>query len=146
MREYNYDPRPTVEDHHHIRELIESQEKRVADRTYHQNRAKALEERMSDIKAAPGKDTKMFYCEPCGKDFIAESVKEVEKDWSNPNQYIAFYRSKCFNGHWCMRHITDTHQDRYFAKSKVVAQNRGIHSIDILQPFQTGYQLAFGKK
>lgn len=146
MREYEAIPRPTIEDHFHIRELIEIQEKRAADRTYHKDRQKAQEERMSDIKAEPSKATKHFYCTDCSKDFVAEAIKEVEVDWSNTAQYIAFYRSKCFCGKWAQRLITDKFRDEYWFKSKKVAQDRGTHHNDLVQSFETNYQLLYGKR
>lgn len=146
MRHYDYDPRPTVEDHHHIRELIETQSKRATDRTYHQDRKKAQEERMNDIKSGSVKATKHFYCTDCRKDFVAEAIKEVEVDWSNTAQYIAFYRSKCFCGKWAMRLVTDKFRDEYWFKSKKVAQDRGVHHNDLVQSFESNYQLLYGKK
>lgn len=144
MREYG--PKPLIEEHYHIRELIDAQDKRAKDRTYHQDRQKAQEEHMSEIKAAPPKETKHFYCTDCQKDFVAEAVKEVEIDWSNSSQYIAFYRSKCFCGTWAQRLITDKLKDSYWFKSKKVAQDRGTHHNDLVQSFETGFNLLFGKK
>ena len=146
MRRALYAPKPEIENHHYIQDLISSQEKRVADRTYHQDRIKQNEERDQDINAAPMKDTKPFYCEKCKKDFMGEAIKQVEVDWSNTNQHIAFYRSKCFCGKWCMRLITDKNSDRYWFKSKKVAQDRGNHFQDLIQGFETNYQLLYGKK
>ena len=146
MNDYYSVPRPRVEYHHQIRDLIETQDKRALERDDFRQRRKSLYEREEDIKAAKGKETKAFYCDGCKKDFIGEAIKQVETDWSNTNQQVAFYRTKCFCGKWCLRHITDIHQDRYFAKSKIVSQNRGKHMMDVLQPFQTGYELAWGKK
>jgi len=146
IRNYENTPRPLVEEHYHIRMLFESQEKRAADRTSHRDREKAREERESDIKAAKGKELKAFWCDTCKTDFLAEALKEVEVDWSNPAQNIAFYRTKCFKGHWCQRLITDTHKDNYFFRSKKVCQDRGKYSADIVQPWETNYQLLYGRK
>lgn len=138
-------PRPLVEDHYHIQELIAAQERRTDDRTRYQERAKQLAERMDDIKAAKAKDTKAFWCKTCRQDFMAESIKEVEADWTNPAQYVAFYRTKCFKGHWCMRLITDTHKDGYFTRSRAVALGRGTYYADTLQPHETGFNLLYKK-
>ncbi len=138
---YEANPRPVIEDHYHIRELIEAQQKRADDRTYHQDRIKLSEEREKDIKNAPFKETKPFYCETCKEDFMSEAIKQVDS-WSP----IAFYKTKCFKGHWCIRHITDRVKDRYFFKSKRVAIDRGKAFADMLQPFQTNYNLMYGHK
>lgn len=145
MRELDYAPKPLVEEHVHIRELIETQEKRAADRTYHQDRIKNLEERNKDINTAPGKETKPFYCSRCKKDFVGEAIKQVEEDWS-ANQRIAFYKTKCWRGHWCIRLITDRLRDSYFFKSKRVAFDRGKAFEDMIQPFETNYELLYSKK
>lgn len=144
MRDYDATPRPEIENHWHIRELIEAQEKRAADRTYHQDRIKAAEECIKEIKDAPGKETKPFYCEICKDDFIGEAIKQVESDWTS-NQNIAFYKTKCFRGHWTMRLITDRLRDRYFFKSRRIAQDRAKHANDLLQSHQTGYNLLYKK-
>lgn len=145
MREYEATPRPTIEEHHHIRELIETQEKRAADRTYHKDRIKSLEDRENDIRLAPSKETLPFYCEQCDEDFVAEAIKQVEEDWS-ANQRIAFYKTQCWRGHWCIRLITDRLRDGYFFKSKRVAFDRGKGFEDMLQPFETNYELMYSKK
>ena len=145
MRRALYAPKPEIENHHYIQDLINAQEKRVADRTYHQDRIKQNEERMSEIKAAATKETKLFYCTDCRKDFAAESIKQVEKDWSNMNQYIAFYKAKCPCGKWEMRLITDKNKDAYWYKSRRVASERGTHHNDLLQIFESNYNLLYGK-
>lgn len=142
---YEHTPRPNVEHHYHIQELIESQEKRTYDRTYHRDKAKNAQERNDLITDAKGKEMKAFWCETCKEDFLAESVKEVEIDWSCPTQYIAFYRTKCFKGHWCMRFITDTHRDAYWMRSKRVVQERGEHYQDTIQPHETGFNTLYKK-
>lgn len=143
---YEYIPRPNVEHHYHIQDLIEAQEKRTADRNSHRDRAKEQEEREQLIKDAKHKETKAFYCTRCKEDFIAESFKEIEIDWSCPTQNIAFYRSKCFKGHWCMRLITDTYKDSYWFRSRAVAMDKGNYSQDVIQPHETGFNLIYGKK
>lgn len=141
-----YGPRPLVEEHYHIQELINSQERRTDDREYYRNKAKEKEDRMGYIKDAKAKDLREFWCETCKEDFLAEAVKEVEIDWSCPTQYIAFYRTKCFKGHWCMRLITDRHKDAYWFKSKRVKADQGKHYADTVQPHETGFNLLYGKK
>lgn len=143
---YEQTPRPNVEQHYHIRELIEGQDKRAKDRSYHLDKQKERDERNQLIKDNKVKELVDFHCETCAEDFRGEAIKQVEVDWSNPMQNIAFYKSKCFKGHWCMRHITDRFRDAYWFKSKNVAKDRGKHHNDILQPFETGYNLLYGKK
>lgn len=101
---------------------------------------------MQDIKDAAPKIAKLFWCDACKEEFVAETIKEVEVDWSNTGHYIAFYRTKHFCGKWCMRNITESWLDRYFAKSKVVALNRGKYYADTLQPFETNYEMLYSKK
>lgn len=140
-----HSPRPLVEEHYHIQELIDAQEKRVDDREYHRTKEKNKQDRMDTIKDAKPKELKAFWCEVCKEDFLAETIKEVEEDWSCPAQYIAFYRSKCFKGHWCMRFITDSYRDPYWTKSRIVAEDRGKHYADTLQPYETGFNTMYKK-
>ena len=142
---FNHSPHPVVEDHYHIQELINAQERRSNDRAYHRDRAKRYAERMDDIKRAKPIELKPFWCTHCALDFAAEGIKEVERDWSNPTQYIAFYRSKHWCGAWCMRLITDVHKDGYFYRSKRVAIDKGKHYADTLQPFETGFNIMYKK-
>lgn len=143
---YEHTPRPEIERHYHIKELIERQEKRTEDRQYHRNRAKEKEERDKIIQDAKPYLRTDFWCERCNKDFIAFAHKQVEVDWSCPSQNIAFYKTKCRKGHWCIRLITDKHRDGYWSKSRNVARDRGKHYADTIQPFQTGFNLLYGKK
>lgn len=143
---YEQIPRPQVEDHPHIRFLIESQNRRALDRTYHQNREKELAARTAEIKDAPPLIVHDFYCHECRKDFKGIAVKQVEVDWNNKAQYIAFYRTKCWRGHWCMRLITDKLKDGYWTRSPVVSRDRGKHHGDLLQPGETGFELLYGRK
>lgn len=144
----NFDqtPHPLVEDHYHIQSLINSQEKRVQDRTYHRNRIKDLEDRESYVVDAKLMTVTDFWCDRCSKDFKAQAIKQVEIDWTNSKQSVAFYKTKCFNGHWCIRLISDRHKDKFWAKSKLVALDRGNHFEDTVQPFETNYNLLYGKK
>ena len=143
---YEHTPRPEVEQHYHIQHLIETQEKRSDDRTYHRNKAKALEERNELLKDAKRLALTDFWCDTCRIDFKALAWKQTEIDWSNPNQMIGFYKTKCWHGHWCMRLITDKHKDGFFIKSRAIARDRGKYYNDIIQPGDTGYQLLYGKK
>ncbi len=143
----NFDqtPHPLIEDHFHIQDLINAQEKRSADREYHRNRIKSLEDRdglIADSKPVALTD---FWCNECKEDFKAQAVKQVETDWTNSGQRIAFYKTKCFKGHWCIRLVTDRHKDGFWQRSKFVALDRGNHAIDVIQPFETNYNLVYGK-
>lgn len=142
---YEHTPRPLTESHPHIRELIERQDRRAQDRSYHQDRVKGLDDRNSYIKAAKKEDTLPFYCDECREDFFGDAVLQVELDWT-ANQSIAFYRTKCFKGHWVMRLVTDQHKDSYFFRSRVVARDRGLHADDTLQPWETNFNLIYGRK
>lgn len=140
-----YEPKPLIEEHYHINELINRQEKRVKERNESRQRIKDLEERDDDINKAQLFVLHNFWCNKCKKDFKATAIKQVEEDW-NANQRIAFYRTKCFNGHWCMRLITDKFKDGFNVKSKLLALDRGNHFNDIVQSFEEGYHLLYGKK
>lgn len=139
-------PKPLIEEHYHIQVLIEGQQKRVDDREDYRNRQKEGKDRLDSIKDAQLVAVTDFYCSKCREDFKSMSIKEVEIDWTCPSQNIAFYRSKCDEGHWCIRWVTDKNLDPYWMSSRAVARDRGLHSDAILQPFQTGYNLLYGKK
>lgn len=145
MRKYEQTPRPLIEDHYHIRELIEAQEKRHEDRVAGQNRQKARDERDLEIADAKQFDVKDFWCETCQKDFPSQAVKQVEEDW-NADQRIAFYKTKCWKGHWCIRLVTDKHKDGFYYKSRFMALDRGNHYADTVQPYETGFNMLYGKK
>jgi len=138
-------PHPLVEDHYHIRELIENQEKRSQDRTYHKDRIKNREEREEDIKSYEDKKVLDFWCDVCSIEFKSQALKQIEQDWNNLDQHIAYYKSKCWNGHWCIRLITDRYKDSYYKRSRVVANDRAKHIDDILQPHETGFNMLYGK-
>lgn len=143
---YDHIPRPLIEEHYHIRELIERQDKRSQDRSYHQQKIKDKEERTLLIKDSKRAVLTDFFCPLCKLDFKSVSFKQVEQDWSNMAQDIAFYRTKCFKGHWCIRHITDKLKDTFWMNSKAVAKDRGKHFKDIIQPFENNYNLLYGKR
>lgn len=142
----DHTPHPLIEDHYHIRSLIEGQEKRSADRTFHRDRIKDGEERDSLIADNKGMTLTDFWCDRCSLDFKAQAVKQVEVDWTNSRQSVAFYKTKCFNGHWCVRLITDRHKDGFWQKSKLVSLDRGNHHNDTVQPHETGFNMLYGKK
>lgn len=146
MSNYDHTPRPEIEQHYHIKELIEGQEKRTEDREYHRAIAKERAERDDLIKDSKPVAMTEFYCDICKQDFKGQAVRQIEVDWSNSTQRIAFYKNKCDKGHWCQRLITDKHRDAFWSKSKLVALDRGNHSNDLLQSYQTGHALLYGKK
>ncbi len=146
MSKYEEIPRPLVEEHYHIRELIEGQEKRTADRNYHRQKQKDLQDREDYIIDSKLVTITDFYCVKCGKDFKAQSIRQIETDWSNPKQRIAFYKTKCEQGHWNIRLITDRNKDPFFFKSKLLAKDRANHMLDIMQPDQIGYKTLYGYK
>jgi hypothetical protein len=139
-------PKPLIEEHYHIEELIASQEKRSDERQYHRDKAKSLEERQKLIE-----DSKMvvatdFHCAFCRGDFKCTVVLQVENDWSNPKQSIAFYKGKhkkC--GNWCIRLVTDKQKDGFFIRSRMMMLEQGKYHNDLLQPHETGFNLLYGK-
>lgn len=139
-------PHPEIENHYHIRELIDAQEKRHKDREFHRNKQKELEDRESYITDSKPVTVTDFWCDKCKEDFKGQAVRQIEVDWSNTSQHIAFYKTKCFKGHWCQRLITDRHKDGFFQKSKLLVLDRGNHAADIVQPWETNYHLLYGKK
>lgn len=137
-----YDP----EGHYHIRSLIEGQEKRSSDRQYFIDKAKTLEEREDMIKQAQIMELMDFACPVCHEDFSCVCPKQVESDWNNSAQRIAFYKGKhkkC--GTWCIRLITDKHLDPYFTRSKKVKADRSKYHDDLVQPNEEGYVMLYGK-
>lgn len=143
---YDDIPRPEIENHFHIRELIEAQEKRSDDRNYHRNKEKEKAEREDLIKDSKWLTLTDFYCDKCREDFKSQAVKQVEIDWSCDTQNIAYYKSKCSKGHWCQRLITDRHRDGFWTRSRLMVLDRGNHSADIIQPHETNFHLLYGKK
>ncbi len=141
-----YGPKPLVEEHYHIQELIDAQEKRSDDRQYHRDRVKNTEERQKLIDDARMVVATDFHCHRCREDFKQMAVLQVELDWSNLNQSIAFYKGKhrkC--GNWCIRLVTDKQRDGFWVRSRAVAIDRGTHHADLIQPHETGFNLLYGK-
>lgn len=143
---YEHTPRPEIENHFHIRELIEAQDKRANDRTYHRDKDKAKQERNLLIKDSKPIEILDFICFKCKEEFKSMSVKEVEIDWTCPTQYIAFYKAKCNKDHWCIRYITDKLNDPFWMNSARLAKDRDTYHKDIIQPHETNYNLLYGKK
>ncbi len=143
MRDYS--PKPLVEQHYHIQDLINAQEKRVSDRNYHRNQEKERADREDTINKAQLFVMTDFWCDKCKQDFKSQSIKEIEQDWYS-GQRNAFYRSKCDKGHWCIRLITDKLKDGFWMKSTAIAKDRGKHFADLLQPGETNYNMLYGKK
>lgn len=145
LMRYEHTPRPEVEHHFHIRDLIEQQEKKAKDRTYHREFADAKEERRKVMEDSLEYTTMDFWCNDCREDFKANAVREIEQDWTNPRQFIGFYKTKHWCGKWCLRHITDKNRDAYWFKSKAVRVDRAKGHNDLIQPFESGYNLLYGK-
>ncbi len=141
----DHTPHPLIEDHYHIRELIEAQEKRHDERLYSRDKAKAKQEREELIADAKRLVLTDFWCDRCKEDFKGMAWKQVVQDWYTDSR-SAFYKTKCFKGHWCIRLITDKYKDGFFVKSRKLAHERGKYHNDIIQPGDTNYQLLYGKK
>lgn len=142
----SYEPKPLIEEHYHIQELIRGQNKRAEDRSYHRDKQKEKDERDNLIKEAKVVVVIDFWCEDCSKDFKSMAIKQFEVDWSNPSQNIAFYKTKCDCGNWCIRLVTDKHKDAFWTKSKQLAYERGRHYADTIQPHETNFNLLYGRK
>lgn len=138
--------KPLIEEHYHIEHLIETQQKRSEDRQYHKDRIAALEEReklIADAKRIVHTD---FHCSRCRKDFTANAILQVEIDWANETQRIAFYKTKhreC--GNWCIRLVTDKASDAFWVRSRRVVRERQDFHNDLVQPHETGFNLLYGK-
>ena len=140
-REYESVPRPEVESHYHIKDLILGQEKRTEDRKRHQDVEKNRD--VFDKVVGGFKDRELldFYCKTCRRDFAGRSQKQLDS-WAD----IAYYKIKHTCGTWAIRHITDRERDPYFYNSRIIARQRGSHFTDLLQPFENNFNLIHGKK
>jgi len=136
-------PKPLVEHHYHIEELIDRQQKRHDDRTYDREYKKSLYELNKDIQEAKMMAATEFLCTSCHTEFKGVAVKQISEQFDG--SYIAFYRHKCDCGKFCIRYITDKHKDPYWTRSKVVAMDKGKHYKDMLQPHETGFTLLYNK-
>lgn len=139
-------PKPLIEEHYHIRELIDRQDARVRDKEFHREREKQKGERDAIIADTKLIDRKEFFCRRCKKDFIGVARLQIEEDWNGLDQRIAFYKTKCFCGTWCIRLVTDKERDPYWRMSELVRADRANHASDLLQPFEEGFNLLYGKQ
>lgn len=137
----DHTPHPVIEDHYHIRELIAGQEKRVADRTRHREIEKQRDASLKDIAGFKDIELLDFYCPHCDLDFIARAKKQIDS-WAP----IAYYKTKHRCGTWCIRHITQRDKDPYFYRSKKVARQRAENYKETIQPFETGFNMLYGKR
>lgn len=142
----NHGPKPLVEEHYHIRELIDRQDARVKDRNRHDEIKKEKGNRDDIIRDAKTVDRKEFFCSKCRKDFMGVAQLQVEEDWNGEDRRSAFYKTKCFCGKWCVRLVTDRERDPYWRESVAVKMDRTAGANDLLQPFEEGYNLLYGKK
>lgn len=138
---YDHTPRPEVERHYHIKELIETQEKRSEERARLNEIEKRRDQNLKDIAGFKDIELLDFWCDRCKVDFIGRAKKQIDS-WAP----IAYYKIKHMCGTWTMRHITDRFRDLYFFKSKKVALDRGKAFVDTIQPFESGYNMVYGKK
>lgn len=134
-------PHPEIENHYHIQDLINGQEKRTAIKVKHQEIEKKRDQVLKDIAGFKDIDFLDFYCKRCEKDFCGRAKKQVDS-WRN----IAYYKLKHRCGNWCIRHITNREKDPYYYYSKKVAKDRGDNYKNLIQPFESGFNLLYGKK
>lgn len=139
----NHSPKPLIEEHYHIQELIERQNKRSEERTYFQEKIKIGEERIKEISDAKLMAQADFLCLKCGDEFKGVAVRQVEVPFNGPP--IAYYKHKCDKGHWCMRYITDKWKDPYWIRSKAVFRDKGKNFKDTIQPSEEGFNLLYKK-
>lgn len=86
----------------------------------------------------------IFYCKECKKDYFPKRVVKVEQnDWNTGGKF-RFWRSKhC--GVWNARLISQKIHDKFFIKSPSVCRDRRINKNDLIQPFETGFNMLYGK-
>ncbi len=137
---FDQSPHPLIEDHYHIQELIQAQQKRANDRTKYQNQKKQEDSFRNTTAGFKDIEVLDFWCDTCGRDFVARAAKQVDS-W----QELAYYKTKHRCGTWAIRHITDRVWDAYFFRSKKVAYDRMVNAINMLQSFETGYNTIYGK-
>ncbi len=86
----------------------------------------------------------IFYCSKCKKDYFPRRIVKVEQNDWNTGGTFRFWRSKhC--GIWNIRLITQKIKDKFFIKSPSVCRDRRLHQLDMLQPFQTGFDMMYKK-
>lgn len=134
-------PHPVVEDHYHIRDLITAQERRTAARVKWQQFKKNEDAFLKFVQDFKDIELLDFFCAQCGHDFLARAHKQIDS-WGE----AAYYKMKHKCGEWAIRLITDRERDPYFYRSKMVAIDRGQSAQALLQPFETGYNMVYGKK
>jgi len=87
----------------------------------------------------------IFYCKVCKKDYFPKRVVKVEQNDWNTGGTFRFWRSKhC--GTWNVRLITQKLHDKFFIKSPSVCRDRRLNANDLIQPFQTGFNMLYGGK
>ncbi len=139
-------PKPLVEEHYHIDMLIDNQSKRSEDRQRFKDleRTRSENDKMiADAKPVANLD---FFCDHCRQDFKSNAVIHIEIDWNKSNEQIAFYRAKhrrC--GQWSIRHWTDKPRDGFFMKSPAMRREQGKYHADLLQPYELGFNMLYGK-
>lgn len=138
-----YSPKPLIEEHYHIQDLIERQEKRSEERTYFREKQKLGAERWKEIEDARPMVLTDFCCLKCGEEFRGVAVRQIDIPFNGPP--IAFYKHKCDKGHWCMRYITEKWKDPYWVRSKAVARDRGKNYRDVIQSSEEGFNLLYKK-
>ena len=89
-------PKPLIEEHYHIQELIERQEKRSAERTYFQEKQKLGAERIKEIQEAKMMVAAEFLCLKCGDEFRGVAVRQVELPFNDVE--IEFLKALAFKG------------------------------------------------
>jgi len=86
----------------------------------------------------------IFYCSKCKQDYFPKRIVKVEQNDWNTGGTFRFWRSKhC--GVWNVRLITQKIKDKFFIKSPSVCRDRRLHQLDMLQPFQTGFDMMYKK-
>lgn len=137
---FKQNPHPLVEDHYHIQELIEAQQKRADERTRWQNEKKNIDSFEKYVQGFKDVELLDFFCTHCERDFIGKARKQIDS-WGQ----MAYYKIKHRCGTWCIRHITNRDRDAYFFRSKKVAYDRAENAINMLQSWETGYNTVYGK-
>lgn len=136
------EPKLLIEEHYQISPLIERQERHVEERERNKRRLEEKEETFKIIKDAPNQTMTEFWCKTCKKDYLAICRKQVDA-WSN---LTAFYKTKHSCGNWGIRFITDRNKDPYWFKSKKVKRDQVDNYQAVIQPWQTGFNMLYGKK
>lgn len=84
----------------------------------------------------------IFYCKECKKDYFPQRIVKVEQnDWDTGGTF-RFWRSKHCST-WNVRLISQKIHDKFFIKSPSIIRDRRRFANDLLQPFQTGYDMLY---